>query len=200
MRIVVGLGNPGKQYANTPHNAGYQVLDLLADELAFRWRRSLRFKARLSQGVWNGERLLLAKPSTYMNRSGEAVARLLRFHRSSPDELVVVLDDADLPLGRLRVRARGGSGGHRGLASVIEHAGGEGFARVRVGIGRDERGAKLIDQVLRPLDAGQRRELSAAAKRGAAAVRCLIEEGPEAAMNRFNGAPSQTGPAAGNAA
>jgi peptidyl-tRNA hydrolase, PTH1 family len=186
--MVVGLGNPGRQYDGTPHNVGFMAVDCLADRLKAGWKRSLRFRARTAQGGCAGEPVLLVKPQTYMNRSGVAVGALARYHRLAPADVIVVLDDADLDAGRLRVRPRGGSGGHRGLQSLIEALGDEAFARVRVGIGRPEDGQRdLVEHVLSRGTQAERDRLKAMAGLAADAAECIVTEGAEAAMNRFNG-------------
>ena len=120
MKMIAGLGNPGTAYANTPHNVGFDVVDLLAERMAAGWKNSSGFHARVARAACAGGPLLLVKPQTFMNLSGTSVAPLLRYYGGSPADLTVILDDADLPPGTLRIRASGGSGGHRGLASVIE--------------------------------------------------------------------------------
>ena len=116
MKVIAGLGNPGPEYKDTPHNIGFDVVELLAERLAATWRTSARFQARLARVERGGEAWLLVQPQTFMNLSGTSVAPLVRYHGGGPGDLVVVLDDSDLPLGRLRIRAEGGSGGHRGCA------------------------------------------------------------------------------------
>lgn len=187
LKVVAGLGNPGSAYVRTPHNVGFEVLDLLAARLDGAWREQARFNACLARIKRGGADLLLVKPQTFMNLSGESIGALLRYYDVAPADLVVVSDDADLPAGRLRVRPEGGAGGHRGLRSVIEACGTEAFARVRVGIGRGAAGAGLTGYVLSRLDpvheAAVRRTLEVAAD----AVLCLVAQGVTDAMNRFNG-------------
>ena len=187
--MVAGLGNPGREYEGKPHNIGFAVVDLLAERLNCRMRRSLRVPARMSRASWAGESLMLVEPLTFMNASGEAVGALMRRNGVTPDGLVVVLDDADLPLGRVRIRPQGGAGGHRGLASIIGAVGTEVFPRVRIGIGRrgDAEDA-LVGHVLTPFDANGRVAADAAAARAAEAVLWLLEHGVASAMNRFNSA------------
>ena len=187
MKVVVGLGNPGKRYEHTPHNIGFAVIEELAGRLSCVSRRSLRLRARIGKTIFNEERLLLVKPQTYMNNSGSAVASVLRYEKIAPTNMTVVMDDADLEIGRLRVRAGGGSGGHRGLGSVIQAVNTEGFARVRVGIGRRSGRKVLIEDVLTPFSRCERRQIEPAVEMAAEAVLCVIESGAEAAMNRFNG-------------
>jgi PTH1 family peptidyl-tRNA hydrolase len=186
--LVAGLGNPGRAYERTPHNIGFAVVDLIAERLDCRMRESLRVSARVARTAWAGVPLVLVEPLTFMNASGEAVGPLMRRHGVTADDLIVVLDDADLSLGRIRIRPQGSAGGHRGLASIIEAVGTAAFPRVRVGIGRrgDEENA-LVGHVLTPFDAESRSAASAAVARAAEAVLWLVEHGVESAMNRFNG-------------
>jgi PTH1 family peptidyl-tRNA hydrolase len=189
VKIVVGLGNPGKRYAQTPHNAGFLVVDRLAGLLGWRLRRSLRFPAQLGRGRRNDEPVWLLKPLTYMNDSGRAVGAALRYLRAAAGDLIVVLDDADLPLGRLRVRPAGSSGGHKGLASVMAQAGTDAFARIRVGIGRSGDGSRdLVGHVLSPFSAAEREVMAAVVDQCAQAVLCMLDFGAAKAMNQFNGA------------
>jgi PTH1 family peptidyl-tRNA hydrolase len=192
MKAIVGLGNPGRQYERTPHNVGFAVADELARRAGCAWRSSPRFRAQLSRVRIGEQDALLVKPQTYMNLSGEAVALVLRYHACELADLVVVLDDADLDSGRLRLRADGGCGGHRGLESIIQAVGGEAFARVRVGIGRREGG--LVDHVLAPLAAADYERMRQVIQRAADAVERLVGAGIQAAMNAFNTKPSDAGP------
>ena len=187
MKIVAGLGNPGAAYARTPHNAGFDVLDRLAHRLGGAWRGQARFKAELARIRADAVDVLLVKPQTFMNASGEAVGPLTRYYGVAPADLVVVSDDADLPAGRLRIRPGGGAGGHRGLLSVIEACGTQAFARVRVGVGRGAAGAGLVDHVLGRLEPADEEAVRRTLEVAADAVLCLVAQGPAEAMNRFNG-------------
>jgi PTH1 family peptidyl-tRNA hydrolase len=184
VRLVAGLGNPGREYEGTRHNIGFAVVDRLAAQ----WECSFREKRRLAAVIAEHGRLWLVKPQTFMNRSGVAVQAVLQWLKLSPAELLVVVDDADLPLGRMKVLASGGSGGHNGLRSIIESLGGEeGFGRVRVGIGRSgPAGADLTDHVLGRFAPAERDVVEAAVARAAAAVECCVTRGLAAAMNQFN--------------
>lgn len=187
VKIVVGLGNPGKEYEQTPHNAGFAVVDALARAADCRLRGSWRFRAHTGSIRVNEEPVLLVKPDTFMNRSGEAVSAILRWQKASPDSLLVVLDDADLPVGRLRMRPGGSSGGHRGLASITSALGSDQVARLRIGVGRGAEGERdLVRHVLSPLSAADRRHYEAALEAAAQAVRCWWADGVDAAMNAFN--------------
>ena len=185
--MVVGLGNPGRRYERTPHNVGFAVVDRLARASSCTLRRSLRFRARLGRACMNGEPTLLLEPRTFMNNSGEAVAGALRYFRLSPPDMVLVLDDAALQLGLLRVRSRGSSGGHRGLESIIRSLNSEDFTRVRMGIGRPEEERSMVEHVLTPFSEREWRRMSEVIERAADAVRVVLSAGTEEAMNRFNG-------------
>ena len=200
MKVIAGLGNPGPEYADTPHNVGFDVVALLAERLAAEWRRSTRFQARLARVDRGSDTWLFVQPQTFMNLSGTSVAPLLRYHNGVPEDLVIVLDDADLPLGRVRIRANGGSGGHRGLASVIEALGTESFARVRLGVGRElAADGGLVDHVLGRFDPARRQTAQRMVALAADAVECLVTKGLAEAMNRFNGLQTESADsAAGN--
>lgn len=187
MNLVVGLGNPGRQYAQTPHNAGFRVVEELARRAGGELRESGRFEAAVLKTDLEGKRVVLAQPLTYMNNSGSAVAAILRCNGMAPSDMIVVLDDADLDAGALRIRPKGGTGGHRGLRSIQERVGTDAFVRVRVGIGRDPGREDLVSHVLRPLAGAAREALDRAVEKAADAVACILREGAEAAMNRFNG-------------
>lgn len=184
-RLVVGLGNPGSEYAGTRHNAGFWVVDRLAADLGVSVRRK-SFSALLGDGAHGGQKVYLLKPQTYMNRSGESVAAAARYFGLEPGEVLVVCDDLDLPLGRLRIRPKGGAGGHRGLTSIIQQLGTSDFPRLRIGIGRPDDKSEVVDYVLGGLSAAEQETLSEAVERAAAAVNLWLAEGLEAAMNRYN--------------
>lgn len=189
MKVVTGLGNPGKEYADTPHNVGFMVVDELAGRCAVKLRRSLRFKARMCEaqcGASSGSKVLLVKPQTYMNLSGLTVGALLRYRRIPLAELVVIYDDADLPLGTVRIRQSGSAGGHRGVASIIEQTGGHSFTRVRLGIGRSSSSEGLVKHVLSPFAAADRPIVEDMLGVAADAVECIVNKGSAEAMNRFN--------------
>jgi PTH1 family peptidyl-tRNA hydrolase len=194
--MIAGLGNPGDAYANTAHNVGFDVVGLLAQRLDAGWKNSFWFHARTAKVTYAGQMLVLVKPQTYMNLSGTSVGPLLRYLGGKPDDLTVVSDDADLPLGRLRIRGSGGSGGHRGLASIISALGTEAFSRIRVGVGReDDRRRDLAGQVLAKLDETRKAALGKAAEAAADAVMCMIDKGLNETMNRFNGWGAEPAPA-----
>jgi PTH1 family peptidyl-tRNA hydrolase len=186
VKVIAGLGNPGREYERTPHNIGFDVVEELRLQHAAEWSTSRRFKARVAKTTLAGEQVLLVQPLTFMNLSGASVASLLRYHGGTLNDLVVVLDDADLPLGRIRVKPDGGSGGHRGLASIIEAAGDGAFARVRLGVGRNAN-HDLVGHVLRAFDTESWKQARVMTLSAAEAIECLLAHGVAEAMNRFNG-------------
>ncbi|NMC27298.1 MAG: aminoacyl-tRNA hydrolase [Syntrophomonadaceae bacterium] len=184
MKIIVGLGNPGPEYKNTRHNIGYMVLE----ELAARYpveKQDAKFDALIGQIRIGGEKVLLVKPLTYMNLSGRAVQPLVHWHKLDLQDLIVVYDDMDLPLGRLRIRAGGGSGGHKGIKSIIERLGTSDFARIRLGIGwavdRD-----AVDWVLGRFGTEEEDEARHAVERAADALEKWVTAGLESTMNTYN--------------
>ena len=182
---VVGLGNPGRQYENTRHNAGFLVVDLLAEAFGIVLQER-KFRASWGTGNVKGQKLLLLKPLSFMNRSGEPVGEIARYFSYSPGRILVVHDDLDLPLGRIRLAQRGGPGGHRGLVSIIEHLGGQDFPRLKLGIGRPAHGEPVEAYVLDAPYPGDRETFHKMVVRGAEVVRTVLSEGLVTAMNRFN--------------
>nr|WP_243108444.1 aminoacyl-tRNA hydrolase [Maliibacterium massiliense] len=182
--MIVGLGNPGLQYEKTRHNAGFIAVDALASRygIAFKMHKA---RALVGQGQIEGRRVMLVKPQTFMNASGEAVGALVRYYRFGPAQLVVLYDDIDLPAGALRVRPSGGAGTHNGMRSVLAHVGDEHFARIRIGVGAPPRGYDLADYVLGKAP----EEMLQACGRAAEAAKVWACEGCEAAMRAFNGKP-----------
>lgn len=186
MRLIVGLGNPGPEYADTPHNLGFAVIERLAGQARIR-QRERRCQARLYRGRLDQADVLLAQPETYMNASGAAVAGLLRAEELTPGELIVVLDDVALPWGRLRIREQGSAGGHNGLESVIQAVGTTEFVRVRLGIQPAEGTvADLAEYVLTPMSADERETAAAMVVEAVEAVRLILREGAKKAMARYN--------------
>ncbi len=183
-KLVIGLGNPGREYVGTRHNIGFEVVDRLAARLEC----SLRSRPKFAAKVGDAGSVTLVKPQTFMNRSGGAVAGLVNWLKLTAVDVLIIVDDADLPLGQLRLRANGGSGGHNGLRSIIEALGGnEEFARLRVGIGRREPvGADITNHVLGKFAADEREAAQQAVEDAVAAVECCLKEGLTAAMNHFN--------------
>lgn len=183
--LFVGLGNPGPEYEQTRHNVGFWAIDRLARAAAIPVKRH-GFSSVWGEGRLHGKRLVLAKPQTYMNRSGVAVKAFVQHYRIEVARVWIFSDDLDLPTGRLRIRTSGGSGGHRGLASVIEQLGRNDFGRIRIGIGRPPAGADPAGYVLSRPGREERALLEDATARAVDAALLLLQEGAEAAMNRFN--------------
>lgn len=185
LRIVVGLGNPGRQYAKTRHNVGFWCVERLAKDgsITFSQRRQ---RALIGEGVLEGVRVVLAKPRTFVNHSGEAIRYLLARYRASPAEMLVVYDDMDLAPGHLRLRHRGSAGGHNGMRSIIESIGVQDFARLRVGIGRPPIGVDEVTYVLGTMTGEERDQADKVVARAAQAIKCALAEGIDAAMNRYN--------------
>ena len=188
MKLIVGLGNPGVRYRWTRHNVGFQVVDrfALSKEIPISTRR---FTAIYGKGSLDDEEIVLLKPLTYMNLSGEAVKKAAQAFRIPLEDLIVVHDDLDLSSGKLRFRQRGGDGGHQGIRSIIEALGGNGFLRLKIGIGRPPQGMDPADYVLTPLEEPERAHYSAIFSRAAESLTVLLLEGIEAAMSRFQGKP-----------
>lgn len=187
--LIVGLGNPGAEYARTRHNAGFMLTDRLAERWDGTWRMERRFGARLARARFGAKVCWLCQPQTFMNASGESVGAVLRYHRLAASGMLVVVDDADLPLGTLRLRPDGSSGGHRGLQSVEQHLGTRAYARMRLGIGRRaEAGRQIIGHVLGAFEAVESEWFARVLDRAVEAVECWLEAGLGQAMNRFNGA------------
>jgi len=184
--LVVGLGNPGDKYDGTRHNAGFLAVDALADQGRFAVTR-IKFKALTAQADVGGQGALVMKPATYMNLSGEAVGEAARFYKTAPDHVLVISDDVDLPLGKLRIRTGGSAGGHNGLKSIIQHLGTDQFPRIKIGVGgKPHPDYDMADWVLGRLQGEDRKVMEDAAKRAAEAVACYLEDGPQRAMNRYN--------------
>ena len=189
MKIVAGLGNPGREYESTPHSIGFEVVDAVAREMGAAFRMAASFKGELADGRFANGKVMLVKPMTYMNLSGDCIAPVVKYHNATAADLVVVSDDIDLPVGRIRIRKGGSAGGHNGLKSVIERLGSPDFVRLRVGVGRDKSDrSEVIGHVLGKFDPETRSIMTA--KIVPAAVKALeqiLTEGPEAAMNAWNG-------------
>lgn len=189
MKIVAGLGNPGREYESTPHSIGFEVADAVAREMGETFRRSASGKGDFAEGRFAGGKVLVVKPMTFMNLSGDCIAPAVKYRNASPADLVVVSDDIDLPVGRIRIRRGGSAGGHNGLKSVIERLGSPDFVRVRIGVGRNRNDrSEVIGHVLGKFSPEVRSQMDekivpAAVK----AVEQVLSDGPDAAMNVWNG-------------
>lgn len=186
MYIIVGLGNPGREYENTRHNAGYMVLDALAEKCGIDVLEK-KHKALVGKGMVAGQKCVLIKPLTYMNLSGESVMDACSFYKiDSSCELIVVSDDISLDVGKLRIRKKGSAGGHNGLKNIIAHLGNDTFIRLKVGVGNKPTQMDLADYVLGHFTEDEKKLMGDAAKRGAEAIEAILTEGPDKAMNLFN--------------
>ncbi|MBN1341179.1 MAG: aminoacyl-tRNA hydrolase [Phycisphaerae bacterium] len=188
MKLVVGLGNPGRRYAKTRHNLGYQVVDVLAE----RWRADVtqqKFNGLLGRARCDEHEVVLLKPTTFMNRSGESVLAVRQFFKLALEDLLVVMDDLDLPVGRVRVRGNGSAGGHKGLGDIIRRLGSDEITRVRIGIGSTS-DRDTVNYVLGRADEQEEALLAGGVSAAADAVTCWIRGGTERAMNEFNGLPT----------
>jgi len=182
VRLIVGLGNPGRQYAHTRHNVGFDVLDIFAKK---RHARMLSRQCHSLVGSFDhyGEKILLAKPQTFMNDSGLAVGEIVRKYHLEPSDVLVIHDDIDLPMGKMRIRPQGSSGGHKGMTSIIRHLHSSEFPRIRIGIGR---GGAVINHVLSRFNRKDRQIMDTTLQDAADALNMILEEGIEAAMNVWN--------------
>lgn len=187
MKLIAGLGNPGREYERTAHNVGFDVVDELCRRLGGSWETLARFQARVARVRRGTHAILLVQPQTYMNESGHCVGPLAHWFRIAPQDVVAVSDDADLPPGRLRVRPNGGTGGHRGLASLVECLGTDDFARVRVGIGHGTDGRDLAAHVLGRLPEEVRSRIDRTIPAAADAALDIVALGVAKAMERHNG-------------
>ncbi len=185
MKLVVGLGNPGQAYRNTRHNLGFQVLDGLSEALGVSFSRE-KYRGQIAETTFDGTKVMLLKPMTFMNKSGESVARAARNKVSDPGDVLVVYDDADLPLGKIRLRKGGSPGTHNGMRSVLERLGTQDVPRLRIGVGEKAGGRDLADHVLSTFRPEEKPAVKEAIDQAVQACRSFLDEGIDAAMNRFN--------------
>ncbi len=186
MYIIVGLGNPGKEYGNTRHNIGFDVIDKLAEQENISVLEK-KHKAIIGKGYVAGTKCVLAKPQTFMNLSGESVRQLIDYYKvDEKTELIVIADDISLDVGQLRIRKKGSAGGHNGLKNIIAHLGHDTFVRVKMGVGEKPKGWDLADYVLGHFTAGERKNMDEAASRAADAIRMIITRDADVAMNEYN--------------
>lgn len=186
MYIIAGLGNSGKEYEHTRHNAGFDTIDYLADQYNIDVREK-KFKALTGKGVINGQKVVLLKPQTFMNLSGESIRAAIDFYKiDETEELIVIYDDISLAPGQLRIRKKGSAGGHNGIKNIIAHLGHDVFMRIKVGVGEKPRGYDLADYVLGRFTREERIDMEEAFTRAGDAVSVMITDGADAAMNEFN--------------
>lgn len=189
MYIIVGLGNPGKQYENTRHNMGFLAVDLLAEKYNIDVNK-IKFKALVGEGRIAGQKVLLVKPQTYMNLSGEAVRQAMDFYKIDPEELIVIYDDIDIPTGTFRIRKKGSPGTHNGMRNIFQHIQTNDFPRIRVGIGSGKK-ENLIGYVTGGISKSEKELLEDALTKSADAAACIIEKGIDKAMNEYNVRPNK---------
>ena len=186
MYIIAGLGNPGKEYMGTRHNAGFSVIDELADKYNISVDMA-KHKGLIGKGAIEGNKVILVKPMTYMNNSGECIREVMDYYKADIDDLIVVFDDISLIPGKLRIRAKGSAGGHNGIKSIIAHLGSDKFKRVKFGVGDKPKGWDLADWVLGKFPQELYADLRAGNERACEAIECIMSEGVTNAMNKYNG-------------
>ncbi|PWK07899.1 aminoacyl-tRNA hydrolase [Tumebacillus permanentifrigoris] len=186
MKLIIGLGNPGPEYAKTRHNIGFMAIDKLAADLRIDVTKN-KFQALYGEGMHKGEKIVLLKPMTYMNRSGDSVSQALTWYKPKPEDIVVIYDDMDTAVGKLRLRTKGSAGGHNGIKSLIAHLGTQEFQRVRMGIGRPHPGTDVIKHVLMNFRPDEWEPMDEAVSKIPNVIDCIIDQGFTIAMNRFNG-------------
>lgn len=190
MKLIIGIGNPGSEYDRTRHNVGFEVLDRMARRIAPGEVARSRFNGSTIESMDGDEKILLLKPGTYVNRSGESVAEAVRFYKLTPaEDLLVVVDDMALPCGTIRLRTEGGSGGHNGLENILQHLGTEQWTRLRLGIDAPREGQPLERYVLERFGEDQQERIDDAIERAIDATTCWIREGADTTMNQFNPQP-----------
>lgn len=188
MYIIVGLGNPDRQYQNTRHNIGFDVIDVIADKNNITVKER-KHKALIGKGFVGGQKVVLVKPQTYMNLSGESVREVIDFYKADEkSELIVISDDISLDVGQIRIRKKGSAGGHNGLKNIILHLGHDEFQRIKMGVGQKPEGYDLVDYVLGHFPKEEREIMDESAKRAADAIEVMIVDGADAAMNLYNSA------------
>jgi len=192
VHLIVGLGNPGAEYAKTRHNAGFLLVERLAAKWKTDWTNERKFAARMAKADRGGKRVLLCQPQTFMNLSGETVGALTKFYQLPLKQVLVAVDDADLPFGEIRLRASGSSGGHHGLESIEQHVASREFARLRIGIGRKDGAREITNFVLGRFEPDENAVLEKVLVRASDQVECWLDGGIEKAMNQFNGVVDST--------
>jgi peptidyl-tRNA hydrolase, PTH1 family len=190
--LIVGLGNPGADYARTRHNVGFRTVEKLAERWRADWSAAKKLRSHVARAEHDGRRVLLCQPQTFMNASGEAVSAVVGFYQVTLKQLVVVVDDADLPLGEIRLRERGSSGGHHGLESIEQHLATREFARLRIGIGRSEGAREITNHVLGRFNKAETGLMEKVLTAAAGQLETWLDAGIKKAMNQFNGVVADT--------
>ncbi|MBE6048725.1 MAG: aminoacyl-tRNA hydrolase [Clostridium sp.] len=184
MFLIVGLGNPGREYDNTRHNIGFDAIDVIADRYNIEVSR-IKFKGVYGEGFINGEKIILLKPTTYMNLSGESIREVMDFYKLSQEDILVIYDDVSLDVGRIRIREKGSAGGHNGIKSIIANIGTDVFSRIKVGVGKPQ--GDLVKHVLGTFSKEDREDLNKVLQTVAEAAETIIKEDAKEAMNKYNG-------------
>lgn len=184
-KIIAGLGNPGAEYENTPHSIGFEAVDAIAAKIGAAWERKSRFRCMLAKGAIGGTGVILVKPLTYMNLSGESVAPVVKYNNATSADLVVVQDDIDLPVGKVRIRKNGSCGGHNGVRNIIERLGTQEFVRLKLGVGKKKE--NVIGHVLGKFDPASRKAMDKVVAKSVEIVEAIVSKGTDKAMNDFNG-------------
>lgn len=185
MKIVAGLGNPGAQYENTPHSVGFEAVDAIAAEVGATWEAKRAFNCLMARGTFAGQSVILVKPQTYMNLSGDSVAPVVKYSNAKPADLLVIQDDIDLPVGRMRIRKNGSCGGHNGIRNIIERLGTQDFTRLKLGVGKDS--SNVVAHVLGKFDPETRKTMDLVVAEAVRAAEKILKDGPDKAMNAYNG-------------
>jgi PTH1 family peptidyl-tRNA hydrolase len=185
MKLIIGLGNPGKKYEYTRHNAGFEVLELLSSKLGLKINK-IKFKALYCEGIFNNEKIVLLMPQTFMNLSGEAVREAMSFYKIGPEDIIVIFDDIDIEPGKIKIRKKGSAGTHNGMRSIIYQIKSEDFVRIRVGIGKHQGSMELSDYVLMRIPSNEKEIMNEAFEKSSIAVLDIIEKGTDYAMNKHN--------------
>ena len=185
MKVIVGLGNPGAQYENTPHSIGFEAVDAIAAAMGATWQEKKQFSCLMARGTFAGQQVILAKPQTYMNLSGNSVAPLVKYNNATAADLLVIQDDIDLPVGRMRIRKTGSCGGHNGIRNIISVLGTTAFTRLKLGVGKDK--SDVVAHVLGKFDPATRKTMDVVVAEAVHAAELILTQGPDKAMNVYNG-------------
>lgn len=185
MYMIAGLGNPTKEYEKTRHNAGFEVIDVLADQMGIEVNEK-KHKALCGKGMLEGQKVILVKPQTFMNLSGESIRAMMDYYKVEPEQVIIIYDDISLEPGQLRIRTKGSAGGHNGMKSIIAHMGTQEFPRIKVGVGEKPKHMDLADYVLGRFSGEEQKVMKEAFENAAKAATMMVSAGPEPAMNHFN--------------
>ena len=185
MIVIAGLGNPGTQYCSTRHNVGFDVVDLLAQKFGMKLNK-IKFKGLVAEGIWSGQKIILIKPSTYMNLSGTSIREVMEFYKLKPEELIVIVDDIDIEFGTIKIKQKGSAGTHNGLKSIISQTNTDEFPRLKIGIGQKPEHYDLADFVLSKFSKSERQIIDKAIIKAADAIDEFISNGIDSTMNKYN--------------